>query len=132
MEEVFARIWSNLISRIGGPLTFRLIVQPTVAAFFAIRSGFRDAREGHVPYGWNVLTDPSNRREFLRDGWKDVATVFVAAILIDCVYQIMEFRWLYFEEALIVATVLALLPYFLLRGPANRIARHWRGAEELR
>jgi hypothetical protein len=131
MEEMLARLWTNLISRIGGPMTFRLIVQPTVAAFFAVRSGFRDAREGRVPYGWVILTDQSNRREFLHDGWKDVAMVFVAAILIDCVYQIMEFRWLYFEEALIVAAVLALLPYLFLRGPANRIARYRRGAEEV-
>lgn len=129
---MFARLWANLIGRVGGPLTFRLIVQPMVAAFFAIRAGFRDAREGRVPYGWIILTDRINRREFLRDGWKDVTTVFVAAMVIDCVYQIMEFRWLYFEEALIVAAVLALLPYLLLRGPANRIARNWRGAEELR
>ena len=131
MEEMLARIWTNLIARIGGPLTFRLIVQPAVATFFAIRSGFRDAREGRAPYGWTVLTDPGNRREFLRDGWKEVATVFVAAIVIDCVYQIMEFRWLYFEEALIVAAVLALLPYLLLRGPANRIARRSRRAEQV-
>jgi hypothetical protein len=130
VEDVLARLWSNLIGRIGGPLTFRLLVQPAVAAFFAIRAGFKDARESLVPYGWTVLTDPINRREFLRDGWKDVARVFVAAMVIDCVYQIMEFRWLYFEEALIVAAVLALLPYLLLRGPANRITRHWRGGDE--
>jgi len=128
---MFARIWTNLIARIGGPLTFRLIIQPTVAAFFAIRAGFRDTREGRVPYGWAVLTDPSNRREFLRDGWKDVATVFVAAMIIDCAYQIMEFRWLYFEEAVIVAAALALAPYMILRGPANRIARRLRGREEV-
>lgn len=130
---MFARLWTNLIGRIGGPMTFRLIVQPTVAAFFAIRAGFKDAKEGRVPYGWAVLTDPINRREFLREGWKDVATIFVVAMVIDCVYQIMEFRWLYFEEALIVAAVLALLPYMLLRDPASRIAQLWRrGAGELR
>jgi hypothetical protein len=131
VEEIFARIWTNLIARIGGPLTFRLIVQPTVAAFFAIRAGYRDAREGRVPHGWAVLTDSINRRELLRDGWKDIAKVFVAAILIDCLYQMLELRWLHLEEAVIVATLLALLPYLLLRGPANRIARQWRGAEEV-
>jgi hypothetical protein len=129
---MFARLWTNLIGRIGGPMTFRLIVQPMVAAFFAIRAGFKDAKEGRVPYGWVLLTDGINRREFLRDGWKDVAKVFVVAMVIDFVYQIMELRWLYLEEAVIVASSLALLPYLLLRGPANRIARHWRGGEKLR
>jgi hypothetical protein len=108
-----------------------LIVQPTVAAFFAIQAGFKDAKPGRVPYGWAVVIDRINRREFLREGWKEVAKVFVVAIVIDCVYQIMEFRWVYFEEALIVAAVLVLLPYLLLRGPANRIARRSRCAEEV-
>ena len=58
VEDMIARIWTNLIGRIGGPLTFRLIVQPAVAAIFAIRAGLRDAREGRAPYGWAVLTDP--------------------------------------------------------------------------
>jgi hypothetical protein len=129
---MFSRLWTNLIGRIGGPLTFRLIIQPTVAAFFAIRAGLKDAQAGRVPYGWVIFTDRVNRRNLLREGWKDVAKVFVIAIAIDFVYQISELRWFYPEEALIVAVILALLPYLLLRGPTNRIARHWhRGAGEL-
>jgi hypothetical protein len=50
----------------------------------------------------------------LRESWQDVAKVFVAAVIIDLIYQIMELRWFYPEEALIVATCLALLPYLLL------------------
>jgi hypothetical protein len=132
MGDVLARIAENLAARIGGPLTFRLIIQPTVAAFFAIRAGLKDAQEGRVPYGWVILTDRVNRRDLLREGWKDVAKVFVIAVIIDLVYQIIELRWFYPEEALIVAAILALIPYLLLRGPTNRIARHWqRGAGEL-
>lgn len=132
MGDVLARIAENLAARIGGPLTLRLIIQPTVAAFFAIRAGLKDAQEGRVPYGWVILTDPVNRRDLLTEGWKDVAKVFVIAVAIDFVYQISELRWFYPEEALIVAAILALIPYLLLRGPANRVARHWhRGAGEL-
>jgi hypothetical protein len=120
------RLWMNLIGRIGGSLTFRLVLQPTVAAFFALRAGWKDARQGRVPYGWAILSDPINRRELLQEGWKDVAKVFVIAIIIDLVYQIIEFRWFYPEEAVIVAAILALMPYLLLRGPVNRIARRWR------
>ena len=67
----------------------------------------------------------SSRRELLRESWQDIAKVFLAAVIIDLIYQIMELRWFYPEEALIVATCLALLPYLLLRGPINRIARRW-------
>jgi hypothetical protein len=58
-----------------------------------------------VPYGWAILSDPINRQELLQEGWKDVAKVFVIAIIIDFVYQIIEFRWFYPEEAVIVAAI---------------------------
>jgi hypothetical protein len=128
--QILSRLWVNLIGRIGGPLTFRLVLQPTMAAFFALRAGWKDARENRVPYGWVILSDPNHRRELLHEGWKDVAKVFLVAIVIDFVYQIIELRWFYPEEAVIVATLLALMPYLLLRGPANRIARYWQHAEE--
>ena len=127
---MFARIWSNLIGRIGGPMTFRLVLQPSVAIFFAIRGGISDAREGREPHGWAILTDSTKRMELLRESWQDVAKVFLAAV-IDLIYQVMELRWFYPEEALIVATCLALLPYLLLRGPVNRIARHWPHRREM-
>jgi hypothetical protein len=120
------RLWTNLIGRLDGPLTFRLILQPTVAAFLAFHAGWKDAQEGRVPYGWVIFSDPANRRELLLEGWRTVAKVFVVAVIIDFVYQIMEFRWFYPEEAAIVAAILALLPYLVLRGPANRIVRRWR------
>ena len=125
MENMFDRLSGNLIGRIGGPMTVRLILQPAVAAFFAIRGGLKDAREGREPHAWAILTDSSKRKELLRESWQDVAKVFVAAVIVDFVYQIMELRWFYPEEALIVATCLALVPYLLLRGPVNRIARDW-------
>jgi hypothetical protein len=120
VEDFIARLSANLIGRIGGPMTFRLILQPSVAIFFAIRGGISDARAGREPHGWAILTDSTKRRELLRESWQDVATVFLAAVIIDLIYQVMEFRWFYPEEALIVATCLALLPYLLLRGPARR------------
>ena len=103
MENIFARMWGNLIGRIGGPLTFRLIIQPLVAAWFAVRAGWHDAQQGRVLYGWEIIGNPVNRRELLREGWKDIAKVFVVAMVIDLIYQIIELRWLHPEEALIVA-----------------------------
>lgn len=59
----------------------------------------------------------------LRDGWKAVGKVFVIAIMIDLVYQVIVVRWFYPGEALLVAAILALIPYLLIRGPVNRIVR---------
>ena len=123
MEDLLTRFVENLLGRVSGPMKFRLILQPLMAVIFAVRSGLKDAKEGRPAYFWAIFTDPANRRDMLRDGWKSVGKVFIVAIIIDLVYQLIVFRWLYPGEALIVATVLAIVPYLLIRGPVNRIAR---------
>jgi hypothetical protein len=41
----------------------------------------------------------------------------------DAIYQLIDLHWFYPGEAIIVALELAFVPYLLIRGPANRIAR---------
>jgi hypothetical protein len=123
MEELFTRLWNDLTGRIGGPMSFRLFLQPMMALIFAIRDGLKDAREGRPAYFYSLFTDPENRRSRLREGFKAVSRVFTFAIVMDFIYQVIVLRWFYPLQALIVAIVLALLPYILLRGPVNRIAR---------
>ena len=79
MEEALRRGWENLFGRLDGPMSFRLIIQPAVAIFFAIRAGLRDARNGQPPFLWAVFSNPGHRHELLRQGWKDVGTVFIVA-----------------------------------------------------
>ena len=49
--------------------------------------------------------------------------IFILAIVIDAIYQYIVRRWFYPVEALITAFILAFVPYLLIRGPVNRIAR---------
>jgi len=123
MEDLLTRIFENLIDRVSGPMKFRLILQPLMAIIFAVRSGLKDAKEGKPAYFWAMFTQPEQRRDMLRDGWKSVGKIFVIAIIIDLVYQIIVLRWFYPFEALLVAVILAFIPYLLIRGPVNRIAR---------
>jgi len=123
MEDLLTRIFENLIGRVSGPMKFRLILQPLMAIIFAIRSGLKDAKGGRPAYFWALFTDSAHRRDLLRDGWKSVGRVFILAIIIDAVYQFIVFRWVYPVEALLVAVILAFIPYLLIRGPVNRIAR---------
>ena len=132
MDELIARIWHDLGGRVGGPLTFRLIIQPLVAIFLAVRAGLKDGREDNPPYFWSILTNQDHRRELLRNGWKDVARLFVFAVLMDLIYQVIVFRWFYPFETLIVAVVLALVPYLVLRGLVTRLAQHRRNKPEPR
>ena len=124
-QEFFARVWEMLIGRVDGPFTFRLLVQPTVAAMFAIRAGMRDARDDRPPYLWSMFSNAASRRDLLRQGWADVGKVFIVAVILDLTYELFAYRWVYPGQALIVAAVLAFIPYLLIRGPANRIARRF-------
>ena len=121
MEEMLTRTWENLIGRLHGPLTLRLIIQPTVATILAIRAGVKDAQEGRPPYFWTILTNPAHRHDLLQQGWKDVGKVFILAAVLDVIYQFITVRWLYPGETLITAAVLAILPYLLIRGAVTRI-----------
>jgi hypothetical protein len=123
VEELLTRVWDMLIGREHGPLAFRIVIQPMVAAFLAIHAGLRDAREGRGAYGWTVVTDPAHRRELLSQGRRDIGRLFAAAVTIDLIYEVVVFRWIYPTQALIVAATLAVPPYFLIRGVANRLAR---------
>lgn len=121
LKDLLADAWRMLIGRVQGPMTFRLLMQPLVASFFAIRAGLKDARENRPPYFWSVWSNPSERRDLLHQGWKDVGKVFVVAVILDVIYEIIELRWVYPGQAVIVATLLAIVPYLLIRGPVNRL-----------
>jgi len=123
MNDLLSRIVEDLVGRVSGPMKFRLIIQPLMAALFAIRSGLKDAKQGKPPYFWAMLGDAQHRADIIRDGWKSVGRIFILGIVLDVAYQFIVFRWLHPFEALLVAAILALVPYLLLRGPVNRIAR---------
>ena len=124
MEDTLHRIWVDLIGRLSGPLTLRLYLQPAMAALLAIRDGMKDVRNGEPPFLWTVLTQPTQRRARIIDALKSIGKVIVAAIALDLVYELIVFRSLRLVETLDVAIVLAVLPYMLVRGLVNRLARH--------
>lgn len=126
MENELARFWGDLADRLGGPLSFRLVLQPAIAVFFGIRDGLKDAKQGAPAYFWAILSDPAQRRPMSHSGWTSIAKVFFAALAIDAVYQMIVLRFVYPGEALVVAAALAIVPYLVIRGPVNRVARSWR------
>ena len=67
-EEVRHRVWEQLIERPGGPMTFRFILQPCMAAIAALRDGVNDARSGRRPYFWALLANPLEDSHRLYEG----------------------------------------------------------------
>jgi len=123
MDDMWTRIGTQLVARVSGPMKFRLVLQPAMAAFFAIRSGLADARAGKPPYFWGLLSEHGQRADMIKDGWKSVGRVFILALVLDAVYQIIVLHFVYLGEMIIVAFVLAIVPYLILRGLVTRLAR---------
>ena len=123
MEDIWLRLLDDMADRVTGPMKFRLILQPLMATIFAISSGLADAKAGKPPYFWALVSDPSHRTEMFKDGWKSVGKVFVLAMVLDVVYQLIATRFVYPGEVIVTAFLLAIVPYLLLRGLVTRIAR---------
>ncbi len=130
---VIRRIWLSIGERWDGPLSFRFILQPLMAAIPAVRDGIRDARAGRSPYFWTVVRfwtvaqTRGARVERLREGLIATARIILLGIVMDAIYQFLQFKTFYPAEALIVSVLLCFVPYLLIRGPVTRIARWWRG-----
>ena len=122
MRDMISRALTHVFSRIGGPMTFRIILQPSMAAFLGVIAGLKDARENRPPYFWTLFTDSTQRVDLIRQGWKAIARVFVLAVIMDLIYQLIEFRTIHPGEAILTVAALAILPYLLLRGPIKRLA----------
>lgn len=124
MDDLFTRVTVDLLGRLSGPMKIRFLLQPAMAILLAARSGLQDARTGKPPYFWAIFTHPAQRRDLVKQGWGSIGKVFLAAIVIDVVYQIIQLRWIYPGEAMAVAVGLAIVPYLLSRGLVTRIACH--------
>ena len=123
--ETLSRIVRDIFDRPEGPLSFRFILQPTMATLGALHHGIKDARTGRSPYFWAVLHKPEARLRRLDEALVATGRVVLIGIVIDTVYQYREFGRFYPAEAVIVTVLLAFIPYVALRGPIARVARWW-------
>ena len=92
-------------------------------------------RTGRDPYFWTILTNPAERGTRLHEGLIATARVILLGLCMDLIYQFIVFDTFHPAEAVIVAGLLAFVPYLLLRGPITRFARWWlarRSANEIR
>ena len=123
LEDTLAQFWQELVSRPDGPLAFRFILQPVMAAGLAIRDGYKDARANRTPYLRAIAFEPAKRGPRIREGLGAVARVLALGAAMDVAYQIIRLDGLRPLQTLIVVLTLCFLPYLIVRGPAGRIAR---------
>jgi hypothetical protein len=121
--ETIERAVDELLGRASGPMHLRLFLQPIVASVLAVRAGLRDARSGQPPFLWTFFTDAASRPRLFKSACKDIGKAFLVGVTVDAIYQAIQLRAFHLVQALLVAVVLAVLPYSLLRGPVTRLAR---------
>lgn len=129
-EGVRERFWDDLFGRPGGPMSFRFVLQPIMAAIAALHDGIADARYGHRSFFWSTLRHPERQSGRLREGLISTSRIVLLGISIDVIYQIRVFGDFYPGEALTVALLLALIPYFVFRWIVERFARRRLDREE--
>jgi len=125
MEELLIQTWNELVGRLGGPLWIRIVLQPVLSSVVGLLIAVKDARAGRPHFFRALLTDRQHRRELLWKAWRDMARIFIAAIIIDVIYQIMVLHWIHPLQSLLVAIILALIPYALVRGTTHFIMSFW-------
>jgi hypothetical protein len=130
--QIILRIWHDLADRPSGPMAFRFILQPLMAAIAAILHGRDDARAGRSPYFWTVMSKPQERMGRLREGLNATARIILLGIVMDVIYQIIVLDRFYPAESVIVAVVLGFVPYLVLRGIATRVLLGWHGSHSPR
>jgi hypothetical protein len=120
--DTFERVWRNMIDRPRGALSFRFILQPSMAAIVAVYDGLKDARHGRSPYLWTILRNPRKRIGRLREGLNATARIILLCVVMDAIYQVLELKTFHPNEVLIVALLLAFVPYLVIRGFVTRVA----------
>jgi hypothetical protein len=123
--EVHQRLWQDLFDRPGGPMSFRFILQPLMAAIAAFHDGAKDARLGRAPYLTRLLSGSTNRRDLLSEAVVSTGRILVLGLVMDAIYQFIVLKSFYPGEMVVITLALALVPYILLRGPFSRLASWW-------
>jgi len=123
VDNIYVRIAEDFFYRLDGPLHFRFIFQPLMAGIFATIDGINDAKYCKTAYLWTVFFSAEHRIDLLKDGWKHAGKIFIAAVIMDTIYQIIVYHTVYPGGTLTVAFCLAIVPYCMIRGPVNWIIR---------
>ncbi len=123
--EELDRVWRNIAARPGGPMTFRFVLQPAMAAIAALRDGVNDARLGRAPYLSAIVRGIEVPGARLWEGIVSTARILLLGLVMDIIYQLVFLDAFYPAESALIAILLAFVPYSVLRGPIGRIARLW-------
>lgn len=123
--EAHRRLWQDIFDRPGGPMSFRFILQPLMAAIAAFHDGAKDARLGRAPYLTRLVSGSGDRSDLLGEAVISTGRILLLGLVMDGIYQFVVLKTFYPGEMVVITLALALVPYLLLRGPFSRLAIWW-------
>ncbi len=116
---------NNFLNAVGvrhdGPMSFRVYLQPAMSLIYAVIAGVKDAKAGKPPFLSALILGKSSRKDLLKELWKDVGKVFILAVIMETIFEIIELKTVHPIEVLRVSFWLAIVPYLIFRGPVERI-----------
>lgn len=123
MSDLIPSLAAYVAERFEGPLHARLIVQPFVAVMLALIDGLSDADRRRPPYLWSLRgRSGQDRRSLIGSAPTSLGKVFALALILDVTHQFIALRLIDLGDALLIAAVLAVAPYALIRGLVTRLA----------
>jgi hypothetical protein len=123
--DVHHRLWQDIFNRPGGPMSFRFVLQPVMAAIAALHDGARDARQGREPYLTRLISGSGERGDLLNETVISTGRIVLLGLVMDGIYQFTVLKTFYPGEMVVISLALAVVPYLLLRGPFSRLVRWW-------
>ena len=117
----FQRMWSDLIDEPSRADGVPIYSSAFDGGNHCHPRWLHDARTERSPYLWTIVRQSEERVALLREGLDATARIILLGLAMDVIYQVMVFKMFYPVEALIIAILLAFVPYLLIRGLVVRV-----------
>src|SRR4051794_17375714 len=95
VSQLLSQFMPDLLGRLDGPGTLRLVLQPLVAILLGLRDGHADARAGRPPYLLTIFFHKGQRRATAKQGARSIAKPFVVALVVDAILSYITMRAIY-------------------------------------
>ncbi len=122
-----SKFLDDMAARLTGAMSFRFILQPTVAVILGIKDGLKDAKAGTPPFVFDLLFHPKNRRRNLKSAFRRLLVPIIVGTVLDAIAQYLIFKQIHPLPAVMVGAFVMGVPYSVARGLTNRIATARRG-----
>jgi hypothetical protein len=116
--------WQGIADTVHGRGQLRLIIQPLIGIIVGARLGVKDAKAGAEPFVKRLVLG-KDRAKLAKEALVKVLIPFGMAVVLDSILQYVTLHRVRPSAAVIMGTVLVLIPFMVSRAFSNRIWHLW-------